>query len=96
MMSAEGGDWQAEWHETVQRVVEADQGWAWKGFWNMVKNALQRPPAAVSPEELRQCFILQLIFLISHRRSAVQMLSCFEVGSRIVSRAIRHDQSTRG
>ncbi|PWN37566.1 Clavaminate synthase-like protein [Meira miltonrushii] len=40
--------WQIEWTETVQRIVAANAGWAWEGFWDMVLQNLENPPCEVS------------------------------------------------
>ncbi|PWN46116.1 Clavaminate synthase-like protein [Ceraceosorus guamensis] len=37
--------WKKAWYEQVIGVVEMDQGWAWPGFWRMIRRALEHPPA---------------------------------------------------
>ncbi len=31
------GDWQREWSNEVQKLLEMDAGWGWKGFWQMIQ-----------------------------------------------------------
>jgi len=30
------GPWEVEWAEEVQKLLEMDAGWGWKGFWETV------------------------------------------------------------
>ena len=30
-------EWEVEWTEEVQKVLEMDAGWGWKGFWECVE-----------------------------------------------------------
>ncbi|GAA97942.1 uncharacterized protein L969DRAFT_96318 [Mixia osmundae IAM 14324] len=38
LLETRSGDpnWQLQWHEVVQRLVEQDSGWSWTTFWQMV------------------------------------------------------------
>lgn len=30
-------EWEREWTDEVQKVLEMDAGWGWKGFWECVE-----------------------------------------------------------
>lgn len=49
MESQHPKEWQQEWTDTVQQVLETNSGWAWLGFWQMVEYNLGCPPCPVSP-----------------------------------------------
>ena len=48
MQTSNPFEWQTEWTETVQNIVAANAGWAWKGFWSMILHNLENPPCEVS------------------------------------------------
>jgi hypothetical protein len=35
------GEWEAEWLDEVQGLLERDAGWGWKGFWECVRRNLK-------------------------------------------------------
>jgi hypothetical protein len=35
------GPWQQEWVEEVQKVLEMDAGWGWKGFWETIRRNVE-------------------------------------------------------
>ena len=39
-LGASGTEWEAEWSEEVQGLLERDAGWGWKGFWKMIQDNL--------------------------------------------------------
>lgn len=39
-LGCESGDWEVEWIEEVQGLLERDAGWGWVGFWECVKRNL--------------------------------------------------------
>jgi hypothetical protein len=47
--SADEASWQREWWSIVLQLVAADQGWAWAGFWRIVRRALEHAPCEVRP-----------------------------------------------
>lgn len=34
-------EWEVEWVEEVQKLLEMDAGWSWKGYWECVKSNLR-------------------------------------------------------
>jgi hypothetical protein len=43
--------WEFEWMDEVQKLLEMDAGWGWRGFWECVKDNINVssaiPPASV-------------------------------------------------
>lgn len=41
----EGDEWKREFYTLVQNIAVQDAGWAWAGFWDMLRLCLSQPPA---------------------------------------------------
>lgn len=39
-LGTQTGDWEVEWLDEVQGLLERDAGWGWKGFWECVRRNL--------------------------------------------------------
>ncbi|WVF67688.1 hypothetical protein IAT40_002447 [Kwoniella sp. CBS 6097] len=45
-LGSEGHEWEGEWVEEVQGLLERDAGWGWRGFWETIAKNIKEPPAA--------------------------------------------------
>ena len=43
------GPWEVEWVEEVQKLLEMDAGWGWRGFWETVRANVHVSPAPKRP-----------------------------------------------
>lgn len=47
------GPWEIEWVEEVQKLLEMDAGWGWKGFWQTVLANLRVSPSFLALSTVR-------------------------------------------
>lgn len=52
-LGTETDEWEIEWCEEVQGLLERDAGWGWNGFWDMVRDNLRVSETTPSSETLR-------------------------------------------
>ncbi|WVQ95261.1 hypothetical protein IAU59_002356 [Kwoniella sp. CBS 9459] len=70
-LGSEGDEWEKEWVEEVQGLLERDAGWGWRGFWETIEKNLRDPPAecGLSPSlEMRNRWVQEVIQRYEERR----------------------------
>jgi len=40
-LGTQGIEWEKDWCEEVQGLLERDAGWGWRGFWEMVRDNMR-------------------------------------------------------
>lgn len=48
-LGAKDDQWEKEWFQEVQNLLEMDAGWGWKGFWETIMKNLKCPPSINAP-----------------------------------------------
>nr|KIR49488.1 hypothetical protein I312_01645 [Cryptococcus bacillisporus CA1280] len=48
-LGAKDDQWEKEWFQEVQNLLQMDAGWGWRGFWETIMKNLKCPPAVNAP-----------------------------------------------
>ncbi|WVR09309.1 hypothetical protein IAU60_006374 [Kwoniella sp. DSM 27419] len=70
-LGTEDDVWEREWTDEVQGLLERDAGWGWRGFWEAIRDNLQKPPTCRElspPVDLRNEWIRSVIAKFKLRR----------------------------
>lgn len=76
-------DWEQEWTQEVQKVLELDAGWGWQGFWDCVERNLR---VSLSPSRGERKTLIGRHLLLSIQNT---------YGSQILAKYKRLSSDTR-
>ncbi|KGB76206.2 hypothetical protein CNBG_2044 [Cryptococcus deuterogattii R265] len=48
-LGTKGDQWEKEWFQEVQNLLQMDAGWGWRGFWETIMKNLKCPPSVNAP-----------------------------------------------